>query len=106
MIQRNPDFLAKGGKTSLIAHSLGAAIAADVLSEQPTHATPPSELNTFEAQLAFDVSSLYLLGSPVALFMWLGRSQLIARKGREGTENSPKDEALDRTRYGCLAVDR
>ncbi|CEH15863.1 Phosphatidic acid-preferring phospholipase A1, contains DDHD domain [Ceraceosorus bombacis] len=105
--QRNPRFLARGGKTHLIAHSLGAAIAADVLSAQPTFAGELGAISSYETQLVFDVSSLYLLGSPVALFMWLQQAQLIARKGREGTKDSSRDEALERSgRFGCLAVDR
>jgi hypothetical protein len=75
------------------------------LSAQPTHAA--AKPSSYESQLAFDVCSLYLLGSPVSLFMWLNRAQLIARRGREGTQGDAKDESVVRAgRYGCLAVDR
>lgn len=77
------------------------------LSAQPTKARTYSELPSPGSELAFDVHNLYLVGSPVALFMWINKAQLIARRGRELTQESPIDEALDRAgRWGCLAVDR
>lgn len=108
--QRNPDFEGQGGRTSIIAHSLGAAIACDILSAQPTHVRLLSKLSYAEAQtdsqLVFNVRTLFKVGSPVSLFFWLNKSQLIARRGRERTKDSPQDEALERAgRYGCLAVD-
>ncbi|GAA5960704.1 hypothetical protein JCM8115_001804 [Rhodotorula mucilaginosa] len=120
--RRNPDFEAKGGKVSIIAHSLGSVMAADILSSQPTfvkqpelsartpgpRATPERANSQVQEGLtfAFDTRVLILVGSPLAFFLHLGKGQLIARKGRERTKNVGRDIALDRAgRYGCLACD-
>lgn len=110
--QRNPDFRKRGGKVSMVCHSLGAVLAADVLSSQPTRVENTQGMTVKELlaapHLAFDVRSLYLCGSPSALFFYLQSRQLIARRGREMTsrKDAPVDEALDRPIWGCLAVDR
>lgn len=79
----------------------------DSLSRQPTVAQPQRHLSPSSSELNYDVHNLYFVGSPVALFMWINKAQLIARKGRELTKDSPIDEALDRAgRWGCFAVDR
>ncbi|PWN49290.1 hypothetical protein IE53DRAFT_363266 [Violaceomyces palustris] len=111
--QRNPDFEQRGGKVHMIAHSLGSALACDILSDQPTlvpplSSCPPSDLLT-DSKLLFNIESLFTIGSPVALFFVLNRAQLIARRGRERTSGDAveEDAALDRVgRYGCLAVSR
>ncbi|GAA5992871.1 hypothetical protein JCM10908_001383 [Rhodotorula pacifica] len=121
--RRNPEFEAKGGKVSIIAHSLGSVMAADILSSQPTFVkqpelsarTPgprtmperaPPALSQEGLTFAFDTRVLILVGSPLAFFLHLGKGQLIARKGRERTKNVGRDIALDRAgRYGCLACD-
>lgn len=101
---RNPSFK---GKVSLIAHSLGTALATDILSNQPTWVPDPAadsaiSSTTFE----FNVSSLFFLGSPVGYMFYLNRGQLIARAGRERTKNVPSSVALDKQgRYGCMAID-
>lgn len=125
---RNPYFLKKG-KVSIIAHSLGSAICADILSAQPTHVEPLTDVSAEdlkredEKHFVFDTSTLFCVGSPVrplfhfhlppadhglsqlAFFLHLGRGQLIARKGRERTQDVGKDVALDRTgRYGCMCA--
>lgn len=120
--QRNPSFAqqnnGKGGKVSLICHSLGCALACDVLSRQPTFV--PRDLGPGDVMgydhLAFDVHNLYFCGSPAALFFYLESRQLIARRGRElaggskaadQEKQAPKDDAsLSRPAWGCLAVDR
>ncbi|CAO1636174.1 unnamed protein product [Parajaminaea phylloscopi] len=107
--QRHPTFRERGGKISMICHSLGCAMACDVLSKQPTRVD--KDLGPADAvrspHLAFDVRSLYLCGSPAALFFYLGSRQLIARRGRGLTrDDGRRDEALNRNVWGCLAVDR
>ncbi len=42
-VVRNPDFEKKGGRVSLICHSLGSALGCDLLSQQPTKVKPLSE---------------------------------------------------------------
>ncbi|GAA5875342.1 hypothetical protein JCM8547_003209 [Rhodosporidiobolus lusitaniae] len=125
--RRNPSF---SGKVSIIAHSLGSCLVADILSSQPTFvkvlslalplicwAHPPLYLQDLSKPsmkgkhdpsltFAFDTRVAFLVGSPLALFLRLGRGQLIARAGRERTKNVGKDIALARSgRYGCFAVD-
>jgi len=107
---RNPDF-EKHGRVHIMAHSLGSALCTDILSQQPTiqpllSEIPPEEVKKMKELFLFDTSSLFMLGSPVGVFMHLNQAQLIARKGRERTMHSPSDEALDRAGvFGCLAVD-
>ncbi|KAK0562158.1 hypothetical protein OC861_005461 [Tilletia horrida] len=104
--QRNPDFESRGGRTHWIAHSLGAALAFDILSAQPTYVPPLKEIDPASTQLHYNVSTLILAGSPTALFIWLAKSQVIARKGRQGP--SADDDCTDKNGeyLGCLAVDR
>lgn len=101
--KRNPNFK---GKVSIIAHSLGTALATDILSNQPTHVPVNPSPKDFDKHFVFDVSSLFFLGSPVAYMFFLNRGQLIPRAGRERTKDAPSDVALDKVgRYGCMAVD-
>ncbi|KAK4055033.1 hypothetical protein OIO90_003374 [Microbotryomycetes sp. JL221] len=106
---RNPGF-ATNGRVSIIAHSLGSALTADILSSQPTFVKPLKEMTRderfSETEFVFDTKTLILVGSPLAFFLHLGRGQLIARAGRERTKGLGKAIALDRAgRYGCMAVD-
>lgn len=110
-LQRNPDFRKRGGKVSMICHSLGCVLAADVLSSQPTHVENvqdmPLEDVVRSPHLAYNTRSLYLCGSPSALFFYLQSRQLIARRGRESSlQEARPDDALDRKVWGCLSVDR
>ncbi|KAI1845424.1 hypothetical protein JX266_008519 [Neoarthrinium moseri] len=107
--RNNPGF-AKHGRLHLIGHSLGSAMALEVLSKQPT-ITPPLDLDT-EIRLdrfEFDVKNLFLLGSPAAFFLLLERGALIPRKGRQkpGADlaSVSKDVAGEAGLFGCLAVD-
>ncbi|KAK9899575.1 hypothetical protein P389DRAFT_164561 [Cystobasidium minutum MCA 4210] len=101
--KRNPNFK---GKVSIIAHSLGTALATDVLSNQPTFVPENPSPKDFDKHFVFDVSSLFFLGSPVAYMFFLNRGQLIPRYGRERTKDAPPDVALDKAgRYGCMAID-
>ncbi|GAA5839354.1 hypothetical protein JCM9279_005915 [Rhodotorula babjevae] len=124
-VRRNPDFEKRGGKVSIIAHSLGSCLAADILSSQPTRvadptasyaprtpgprATAPPGLLQGQGEeytFAFDTSTLILVGSPLGFFLQLGKGQLIARAGRARTKGVGRDIALDRSgRYGCLSCD-
>ncbi|KAG8944534.1 hypothetical protein FRC04_001756 [Tulasnella sp. 424] len=94
----------------IVAHSLGSALVAHILSNQPTVQVPLSQLSAeakeTKTQFIFDTSNLFLIGSPLGVFVHLNQAQLIARRGRERTNDSPPDEALDRVGiFGCMAVD-
>ncbi|PWN47984.1 hypothetical protein IE53DRAFT_400894 [Violaceomyces palustris] len=109
-VRRNPDFERKGGRVSIIGHSLGSALSADVLSSQPT-CVPPLETLTREermsnAHLHFNVKNLFFIGSPVAFFFYLDGGQLVARRGNERTKDFDDDSTLDQAgKYGCLAAE-
>ncbi|KAL5482713.1 hypothetical protein ACEPAI_9307 [Sanghuangporus weigelae] len=107
---RNPEF-DKTGRVHILAHSLGAALAGHILSNQPTIQPPlssmePEYIRNCSKLFLFNTSCLFMTGSPFPLFVHINRTQLIARKGRERTMNSPPDEAYDKEGlFGCLAVD-
>ncbi|KAL5501511.1 hypothetical protein ACEPAH_8771 [Sanghuangporus vaninii] len=107
---RNPGF-DKTGRVHILAHSLGAALAGHILSNQPTIQPPlssmePECIHNCSKLFLFNTSCLFMTGSPFPLFVHINRTQLIARKGRERTMNSPPDEAYDKEGlFGCLAVD-
>ncbi|KAH6656204.1 DDHD domain-containing protein [Truncatella angustata] len=108
--RNNPGF-AGNGRLHLIGHSLGSAMALEILSKQPTitpHLRLESDirLDRFE----FDVKNLFLLGSPAAFFLLLERGALIPRKGRQkpGAETADADSegvVGEAGLFGCLAVD-
>jgi len=81
----------------IVAHSLGAPLCAHILSSQPTIQPPLEDLHAKVAwnQFLFNVrwvtqlltgpnlmvdSSLFMLGSPFAVFLHINQVQLIARK--------------------------
>ncbi|KAL2817157.1 DDHD domain-containing protein [Aspergillus granulosus] len=108
--ENNPGFQ-QNGRVHLLAHSLGSAMAVDILSHQPTTIPhfdfPNLDLHTdiFE----FDTKNLFLCGSPVGLFLFINKANLSPRKGR-GKPGSEGDDRLpgvasDVDTYGCLAVD-
>lgn len=65
---RNPGFATRG-RVSIIAHSLGSALASDILSSQPTFVKPLSEMTREEkfpdSTFVFNTRLLILVGSPV-----------------------------------------
>ena len=56
------------GKVHILGHSLGSAIAFDILSKQSSSLDGPLKI---DKDLAFDVNSLFLVGSPVGMFKLL-----------------------------------
>lgn len=110
-VKRNPHFEERGGRVSLICHSLGSAIAANILSDQPTHVDPlrfqtKAGLKS-NKHLFFNVKNLFFIGSPNGFFFHLQGAQLIARRG---TTARSRDAAPDATcdevgRYGCMAAE-
>ncbi|KAH6847980.1 DDHD domain-containing protein [Chaetomium sp. MPI-CAGE-AT-0009] len=108
----NPGFSEKG-RVHLIAHSLGSAMAIEVLSKQPTRVPRPLDLSApgpdtrfFE----FDTTNLFLLGSPAGFFLLLDRGGLVPRRGRhkpgaDVADTVAKDVVADVGVFGCIAVD-
>lgn len=108
--QRNPAFHQKGGKVSIIGHSLGSALSCDILSNQPTYVDSIDLKAKVETEpdnsFIFNTRLLILVGSPLAFFMLLNSSQLIARAGRPRAEEAGSDASYDKPgTYGCLAID-
>lgn len=75
----NPKFESSSGRTHIIAHSLGSAIAMDILSTQPTDVLSPDVEIDDKAHFVFNTHNLFLAGSPAAFFLLLHNSQLTAR---------------------------
>ena len=109
--KNNPGF-DKAGRVHVIAHSLGSAMAIDILSKQPTKLTrdvdwTSKKINT--KHFEFDTKNLFFCGSPAGFFLLLNKGTLIPRKGRNkpGTEgeDASKEVAGEAGTYGCLAVD-
>ena len=111
--QNNPDFH-KEGRVHIIAHSLGSAMALDVLSKQPTIAPEPShtkkEKRIHTKYFNFDTKNLFFAGSPAGFFLLLEKGKLLPRRGRNkiGVDRFyDDDESItgEAGTFGCLAVD-
>ncbi|PYI26728.1 hypothetical protein BP00DRAFT_489983 [Aspergillus indologenus CBS 114.80] len=108
--ENNPGFQ-QNGRVHLLAHSLGSAMALDILSHQPTK-IPRFDFSTTSVHgdiFEFDTKNLFICGSPAGFFLFLNKANLLPRRGRD----KPGCEGDDRLRgvageadtYGCLAVD-
>jgi len=74
--RNNPGFDVKG-RVHLIAHSLGSAMALDILSNQPTLTKPVNLKSNISIQhFEFDTKNLFLCGSPAGFFLLLNRGTL------------------------------
>lgn len=110
-VKRNPDFEKRGGRVSLICHSLGSSLASDILSAQPTVVPLVQDEKDHEAirsnkHLLFNVKNLFFVGSPNGFFFHLHGAQLIARRGNARTKDVADDAASDEVgRYGCMAAE-
>jgi len=108
--QNNPEFHITG-RVHIIAHSLGSAMALDVLSKQPTsiaHVDLRSKTST--KHFEFDTKNLFFAGSPAGFFLLLDKGKLIPRRGRNKPDAEPGDDkdkeiAGEAGVFGCLAVD-
>ena len=73
-----------------MAHSIGSVLVSHVLSCQPTHVIPLSDRPLSDrrpkGELLFNTSALFMAGSPLAMFMSLDQSALVARRVRESRE--------------------
>ncbi|KAK3488245.1 DDHD domain-containing protein [Neurospora crassa] len=110
--KNNPGFADKG-RVHLIGHSLGSAMAVEILSKQPTSVPRPLDLSGTQPEtrhFEFDTTNLFLLGSPAAFFLLLERGSLVPRRGRlkpgaDAADTLNKDIVGDLGRFGCIAVD-
>lgn len=78
--QNNPTF---DGKVSILGHSLGSAIAFDILCRQPTEpgqfGIPTEPVLDRKLALDFSVINFYAVGSPIGLFQMLRGKNIAAR---------------------------
>ncbi|KAK4151215.1 phospholipase DDHD1 [Chaetomidium leptoderma] len=110
--RNNPGFAEKG-RVHLIAHSLGSAMAIEVLSKQPTRVPRPLDLSAPTPDtrfFEFDTTNLFLLGSPAGFFLLLERGGLVPRRGRlkpgaDAADTVAKDVVGEVGMFGCIAVD-
>lgn len=104
-LARNPDF-EKNGRVHIIGHSLGSALVAHILSNQPTRMPAFSQLplpviTQTRDRFLFNTSNLFLCGSPLGIFLHLDQAQIMPRKGRERTmsESASGVDITDQTRH-------
>lgn len=108
--RNNPGF-DETGRVHLIAHSLGSAMAMDILSQQPTRPEKQRDFSSKkvnERMFEFDTKSLFCCGSPAGFFLLLNKANLVPRAGRQKPGTDGEDErgiSGDAGTYGCLAVD-
>lgn len=85
--QKNPDF---NGKVHIMGHSLGSAIAFDLLSFQKV----PGMKESDEYALDFEVENLFCVGSPVGMFKLLEQKNIRPRSD-DGEATDPTDISED-----------
>ena len=109
--RNNPEFQ-KEGRVHIIAHSLGSAMAVEVLSKQPTSVQKIDiySKKTNTKCLDFNTTNLFCVGSPAGFFLLLDKGKLIPRKGKSkpGAELGDDHDKLiigDAGTFGCLSVD-
>lgn len=95
----NPGFESYGN-THIIGHSLGSAIAMDILSTQPFDVQKSKVDDT--ANFLFNTQNLFLVGSPAGFFLLLQNAQLAARTADE--EVPDPDSTKPNKNYGKLSV--
>lgn len=69
---------------------LGSALAAHILSNQPTKMPtiddlPHQVVCQTKDRFLFNTSNFFLVGSPLGIFLHIDQAQLMPRKGRERT---------------------
>lgn len=107
-VQRNPDFERQGGRVSILGHSLGSMLAADILKDQPTQVPPLCETATQDIHntsrhLLFNVRHFFCIGSPLPLLFYMNGARLVARRrSEEDYEDATSDQV---GQMGCLAVE-
>ncbi|KAF7546734.1 hypothetical protein G7Z17_g8222 [Cylindrodendrum hubeiense] len=109
---RNNAGFAENGRVHLIGHSLGSAMALEVLSHQPTM-VPKIDLSLKDPEtrfFEFDTANLFLAGSPAGFFLLLERGTLMPRRGRmkPGADSSDivaNGVVGEAGTFGCLAVE-
>ncbi|KPM35276.1 hypothetical protein AK830_g11300 [Neonectria ditissima] len=109
---RNNQGFAEHGRVHIIGHSLGSAMALEILSHQPTM-VPKIDLSRKEPEtrfFEFDTTNLFLAGSPAGFFLLLERGTLMPRYGRmkpgaDSSDTIAQGVVGEAGTFGCLAVE-
>lgn len=107
-VQRNPEFEQRGGRVSIMGHSLGSMLAADLLKMQPTEVPPLRDrecagVHTTSPHLLFNTRYLFCTGSPLPFLLYMHGAQLRARRRPGNDDNDATSDAVGED--GCLAVE-
>lgn len=106
--RRNPQFAKKSNSVSIIAHSLGSALCADILAKQPTRVKPLEAMSREErlsgTQFLFDCRNIFFVGSPLPFFLHLTSTSLLARTGRGRAKDVAPSIAVPASRPGIASL--
>lgn len=107
-VQRNPEFEQLGGRVSIMGHSLGSMLAADLLTVQPTCVPPVREvdaprIHVTSPHLLFNTRYLFCTGSPLPFLFYMKGAQLCARRRPGNDADDATSDAVGQD--GCLAVE-
>ncbi|EDP41445.1 hypothetical protein MGL_4220 [Malassezia globosa CBS 7966] len=105
-VQRNPGFEQNGGRVSILGHSLGSMLAADILKDQPTfvrplHETDAPNIHMLSPHLLFNVRHFFCIGSPLPLLYYMNGARLIARRRYDDDVDDATSAEVGK--MGCLA---
>ncbi|KAF4637644.1 hypothetical protein G7Y89_g437 [Cudoniella acicularis] len=109
--KNNPDFRQEG-RVHIIAHSLGSAMAVEILSRQPTY-VPKADMNGKRMNtkhFEFNTTNLFCAGSPAGFFLLLEKGSLVPRRGLQkpsAEQNDTQDKKVtgEAGIFGCMAVE-
>ncbi|KAK6464486.1 DDHD domain-containing protein [Scheffersomyces coipomensis] len=99
--EKNPKF---NGKIHVLAHSLGSAIAFDLVSQQS--ATLDGDID-LSHELDFEIENLFCVGCPAGMFKLLEQKNIVARSSFNGDDkrySSPKCANLYNIFHPCDPV--
>ncbi|KAK6458620.1 DDHD domain-containing protein [Scheffersomyces xylosifermentans] len=100
--ERNPNFK---GKVHILGHSLGSAIALDIMSNQTATIGEDVDISN---DLKFEVHDLFCVGSPAGMFKLLEEKNIVARSLAQPEDSdkyiSPKCKNLYNIFHPCDAV--
>lgn len=109
--KNNPGFH-NYGRVHIIAHSLGSAMALEILSKQPTKISSldTRSKDSNSEHFDFNTTNLFNAGSPCGFFLLLEHGKLRPRKGQKKPgadfgDDEDKTIVGDAGTFGCLAVD-